>query len=60
MDNDRKLMLLQKALDQLLYDAERVNNKFGHDENDIPSDWSEWVDLRRSIMEVRHAYKRIW
>lgn len=48
---------LLSALQRLVADSERVSGKYGMNE-DVPSDWNEWVDLRRAIMEAKHAIAR--
>jgi hypothetical protein len=45
------------ALSMLMLDANRVVNKYGVDDNDKPSDWTEWVDLRNSIMKAKYILK---
>jgi hypothetical protein len=49
---------LLDAVEALVHDAERCSYKFGHEEDGMPSDWTEWVNLRRSLQEARNALKR--
>jgi hypothetical protein len=49
---------LVQALEDLVRDAERVSNKFGHDDNNVPSDWSEWKYLRNCLMKAKHILAR--
>lgn len=49
---------LLEVLERLAFDANRVSSKFGTDEENIPSDWQEWINLRRSLMQARHALAR--
>jgi hypothetical protein len=48
-----KLKLIQKVLWRLVSDAERISNKYGHDDDGKPSDYSEWVDLRNTIAKAK-------
>ena len=43
----------QEALQELVLAAERVSDKFGCHEDGEPSDWSEWVELRRAIQNAK-------
>ena len=58
MRPEQKLASLLETTDDLLAAAGRVDWKFGHDDQGEPSDWQEWVDLRRAMMRVTHARKR--
>ena len=49
---------LKNFLMDLMLTAKRVSDKYGHNENDIPSDWTEWVDLRRSIQQSINLLKK--
>ncbi len=57
MRPEQKLASLLETTDDLLAAAGRVDGKFGHDQGE-PSDWQEWIDLRRAMMRVQHARKR--
>ena len=58
MRPEQKLASLLETTDDLLAAAGRVDWKFGHDDAGQPSDWQEWIDLRRAVMRVQHARKR--
>ena len=53
----RENAVLKDLLYHLSFDADRVSHKYGHDDNDVPSDWKEWVNLRKSIREAQLALK---
>jgi hypothetical protein len=44
---------LRDLLWHLTFAAERVSNKYGVHEDDTPSDWKEWVDLRVAITNAK-------
>lgn len=48
---------LLAALEMLVYDANRISSQFGINADGTKSDWSEWVNLRRSIVEARYQLK---
>ena len=50
---EKENALLRDLLWHLTYNAERVSDKYGVDEEENPSDWQEWVDLRRSIQDAK-------
>lgn len=58
MDKKTKHAKALKTLYDIVVAAERVSNKYGCNEAGEPSDWNEWVDLRRAIMEARYVLKR--
>lgn len=43
---------LKICLTNLMLDAKRVSDKYGH------NDWQEWVDLRRSIQQSINLLKK--
>lgn len=45
---------LADALFHLAYNAKRVSDKFGVDDKEQPSDWSEWIELRQSILNSKN------
>ena len=45
---------LKAILEKIVFDANRVDFKFGHDENGNPLDYTEWVDLRNSINKAKN------
>jgi len=45
--------ILRSKLIELVDAAERVSRKYGTDEKGTPSDWEEWVELRRAIQQSR-------
>lgn len=51
--------LTHTALKQLIRDVlpsiKRVSNKFGHNDSGVPSDWTEWQELRESIAKLEKA-----
>ena len=55
---DKRIADLICALEDLVFVANRVNMKYGHSEDDVPSDWTEWVDLRASLVKAKHAIAR--
>lgn len=48
---------LKAVLEKLIFDANRVDFKFGHDDNGNPSDYTEWTDLRNSILKAKNLIK---
>tara|TARA_R110000868_G_scaffold5762_1_gene33873 strand:- start:17 stop:583 length:567 start_codon:yes stop_codon:yes gene_type:complete len=44
-----------QPVNELVEAAERVSWKYGHDENGIPSDWTEWKDLRAALANAKAA-----
>jgi len=58
MRPDRKRLLTLEALESLLLAAQRVSDKYGHDNRGVPSDWSEWSDLRFQVRQARAALAR--
>ena len=55
---EKRIADLVSALRNLVTDATRVSNKYGHLEDGTPSDWNEWIDLRRRLTEAEHALAR--
>ena len=58
MAPERKRELTLDALWELYHAAAKVSYKFGTNDNDVPSVWDEWINLRRALMQTRHAMKR--
>lgn len=58
MKANRTKAHLLDLLASLAFAAARVDSLHGHSEDGSPCDWSEWVDLRRTVMEARYALKR--
>ena len=56
MRPDRRRAKLLADLEHLVHCAERVCALHGmHDpERGVPSDWTEWVDLRQALVAARH------
>lgn len=52
-DSKNKVKLLQHVLLTLIFNAERVSNKYGTDDNGNKSDYKEWIDLRNSIVKAK-------
>jgi hypothetical protein len=50
---EREVEDLRDLLWHLTYAAERVSDKYGVHEDDTPSDWQEWVDLRVAIADAK-------
>lgn len=54
---DKKITKQNTLLRSLLFDivmaAEKVSNKYGRDDQDKLSDWTEWVELRRTIQQAK-------
>ena len=50
---EKENSVLKALLSELITNSERVSYKFGTDDNNIESDWSEWQDLRCSIQNAR-------
>lgn len=49
---------LRRVLFNLKMTADRVSRKYGViDDNGTPSDYQEWVDLRRAIQEAGYLEK---
>ncbi len=49
----------RNALWRLTVDAERVSGKYGViDDAGTPSDWQEWIDLRRAIQNANYLLKK--
>lgn len=45
--------ILKSLLSDLVFNAERVSNKYGTDDDGNESDWSEWKYLRTSIQDAK-------
>lgn len=48
-----KVKLLKHLLSVLVFNAERVSNKYGTDDSGRKSDYTEWIDLRNSIAKAK-------
>lgn len=46
------------TLDSLRIAAEHVSYKFGTNDDNIPSDYSEWIELRRQILLSTYTLKK--
>ena len=44
---------LRRLLLDLIWAAERVSNKYGTDDDGVPSDWKEWIAVRVACQEAR-------
>lgn len=59
MNDAKKIRLLIEAAEDLINSVARVDWKFGCNDDGTKKDWQEWVDVRRSIMFVKHAIARM-
>jgi len=50
---EKENAIMRDLLYHLSFDAERVSDKYGVDDDDKPSDWKEWVNLRKSIQNAK-------
>lgn len=55
---EKRIALLVEALEDLVYASDRCSYKYGCHDDGTPSDWSEWVELRRCLRQALHALAR--
>lgn len=48
-----KVKILKHLLSALVFNSERVSNKYGTDDAGRKSDYTEWIDLRNSIAKAK-------
>ncbi len=49
----KRIATLEDVLTDLISASERVSDKYGHDDDDIPSDWKEWEALRKAVRNAK-------
>lgn len=55
---EKSIKEILDTLDNLRIAAAQVSYKFGTDDNNIPSDWTEWVELRRELLLSTYILKK--